>query len=155
MNSLKLLAFHSLKVILQLKNVSDSSQHFEPERSPVLLSQRLQTSQSIYLMQRLQFKYPVHLVHGRKKRSVSGEFLDQKQMAELLFSTRLYHAILSIKILLLTANVSWQSKVMPTELLMLTMFFKGRSKSHWIYFVEIMVLAINMDDRYLIAVEID
>jgi hypothetical protein len=106
-------------------------------------------------MQQLLFKYLVHLVHAKKRRSASGEYLDQKQMAEGQFFIRLYREILSIKILLLTANVSWQSKVMPIESLMLTMFFKGRSESHWIYFVEIMMLAIDMDDRYLIAIELD
>jgi hypothetical protein len=103
----------------------------------------------------LPFKYRELLDLDKKKLSVLGEFLDQRPMEEALFFTQLYREILSIKILPPTVNVSWQSKVMPTELLMLTMFFKGRSKSHWIYLVEIMVLAINMDDRYLITVEID
>jgi hypothetical protein len=103
----------------------------------------------------LPFKYLALLDLDKKRPSDLGEFLDQRPMEEEQFFTQLCREILSIKILPLTANVSWQSKVMPTESLMLTMFFKGRSKSHWINFVEIMVLAINMDNRNLIAVEID
>jgi hypothetical protein len=34
------------------------------------------------------------------------------------------------------------------------MFFKGRSKSLWIYSPEIMMLSIDMDDRNLLSIQL-
>jgi hypothetical protein len=73
-------------------------------------------------------------------------------MEEGQFFTQLSLEIPLIKISPLIANGSWPSRGMPIGLLMLTMFFKGRSKSFDIYLVEIVMLSINVNHRDLIAI---
>ena len=51
------------------------------------------------------------------------------QMVAAQYFIQWFLAIRSIKTLRKTANASWLNRVTRTELLMLTMFFKGRSKA--------------------------
>jgi DNA excision repair protein ERCC-3 len=82
-----------------------------------------------------------------------GRILRPSRMADRQSSIQLFHVTLSIKILLRIVKDSWRSKVMPIELLMPTMFFKGSSEALFIYSPKIVVRTINLNYWNLFTVE--
>jgi hypothetical protein len=73
-------------------------------------------------------------------------------MDEVRAFTLSYRATLLIRILPRIANDFLLSKVIATQLLTLTMFFKGRSKSVGVYSPKIMMLSPDKGDWNLLSI---